>query len=390
MTVGVVESRDAEVAAVMPGPPEAAGTADIAREMDAPDRLVPLDALRGVAIALVIFHHVGLRFPSAPRGPIGDLLVATGWAGVDIFFSISGFLITGILLRASGRSALKAFYTKRLFRIVPLYLVALVVFLAGSLWLGNDREVIGRLWMNALFLTAWVIPFVGENGVPFTITWSVSVEEFAYLLLGAVALFGARRFRHALWVIAALALLVRALSPAWLGAAPITMYYFAPARIDAIAFGGLAALAGPALARRAAVAPWIPALLTAALIAWMAHWGREDMRIVVAGYSLLGMASAWLVLCVARLPAGAHALPTRVLASLGLVSYFVYLFHEFVIAAVGRALPAAWDARIDAWLLALTVALLTWMAARVSWAVFELPLIHAGRRIARARWGAAA
>lgn len=363
---------------------------DVVRPMDSPDRLIPLDALRGVAIALVIFHHVGLRFPRAPRSPIGDFLVATGWAGVDIFFAISGFLITSILLRAFNRGALKSFYLKRAFRIVPLYLVALAAFLASSIVSGNDQQVVGRLWVNLLFLTAWVIPFVGENGVPYTITWSVSVEEFAYLLLGGIALFGHRRFRVTLCVIAALALLVRAMSPALLGVAPITMYYFAPGRIDAIAYGGLAALAGPVFARRAAVAPWIPAIVTAGLIGLMSHWGREDMRVVVAGYSVIGIASAWLVLCVAGLPQGRHALPTRALASLGLVSYFVYLFHEFVIAAVAMLLPRGWDARLDCWVLALGVVLLTWAAARISWGVFELPLIRAGRRISMARWGTAA
>ena len=82
-------------------------------------RLVPLDALRGVAIALVIFHHVGFRFPTAPRGWAGDFLAAIGWAGVDLFFAISGYLITTILMRSSGKGGLRDFYIKRFFRIVP-------------------------------------------------------------------------------------------------------------------------------------------------------------------------------------------------------------------------------------------------------------------------------
>lgn len=351
-------------------------------------RLVPLDALRGVAIALVIFHHVGFHFPTAPRGWLGDFLVAIGWAGVDLFFAISGYLITTILLRSTDKGALRDFYIKRFFRIVPLYLLALLVFVAASLWTGNDREVLGRLWINAVFLTAWVIPFLGENGVPYTITWSVSVEEFAYLLFGALTLLGTHRFRLSLpWIIAS-ALVLRVVAIACFAFEPITLYYFAPGRIDAIASGGLAALAAPSMVRKLSVSPWIPWLAWAATVGALSLRHREDPLVATLGYSLIAFASAWLVLSIANLPKRKSGFVTEWIAKLGLVSYFVYLFHGFVIGALFRFLPEQWNGCLNTWVLALLTLLLTYLPAWISWKFLEYPLIRVGRHIASRRHAA--
>lgn len=345
-------------------------------------RLVPLDALRGIAIALVILHHVGLRFPDMARGWFGNFLVAIGWAGVDMFFAISGYLITTILLRSFESGALRAFYLKRFFRIVPLYLLALLVFAAASFLTGNDREVLGRLWMNALFLTAWVIPFFGENGVPYTITWSVSVEEFAYLLFGAITLLGAHRFRLSLYWITVAAFAIRVISIGWFAFEPITLYYFAPGRIDAIATGGLAAIAAPSSVRRLSVSPWIPWLVWVATVGVLSILHREDPLVATLGYTLIAFASAWLVLSIANLPKRKSGVVTAWIAKLGLVSYFVYLFHGFVIGAVFRFLPALWSSYLNVWVLAIATLLLIYPPAWLSWKFLEYPLIKTGRRIA--------
>ena len=204
-------------------------------------RNIPLDALRGVAILLVIVHHTWWRFPDARGMVVSDFAAAIGWAGVDLFFGISGFLITVILMQSTHRGAIRAFFIKRFFRIVPIYVVALLAFAVVSVSTGNDLAVLHRLWINALLLTAWFIPYLGENGVPYTITWSVSVEEFAYLLFGALAAMGPRLLVNALpWVLVA-ALLVRIEAVFVQELAPISLYYFAPGRIDAIAAGGILA-----------------------------------------------------------------------------------------------------------------------------------------------------
>ena len=100
-------------------------------------RQVPLDALRGIAIALVVIHHVWWRFPVAQHDPLARFVAGIGWAGVDLFFGISGYLITSILMKARRPGALRAFFVKRFFRIIPVYIVALAVFLMVSLLTGT-------------------------------------------------------------------------------------------------------------------------------------------------------------------------------------------------------------------------------------------------------------
>lgn len=347
-------------------------------------RQVPLDALRGIAIVLVVVHHVWWRFPMAQHDQLAQLVAAIGWAGVDLFFGISGYLIITILLKDRGRGAIRAFFFKRLFRIVPVYLVALATFVIVSLLTGNDREVLDRIWINLLLLTAWFIPFVGENGVPFTITWSVSVEESAYLLFGTMTAIGVRALTGSLrWVIVG-ALLLRVISMACFAFEPITLYYFAPGRIDAIAMGGLMATLPPSIRDRLLCQPWVPWLVWLVLVAVCSHMQRESPLVATVGYTLIAFASAWVVLCVVNTQDATHWLVTRWLAALGLVSYFVYLFHGFVIGALSIALPPHLASAAGIWGLSLLAVLLTYSAARVSWRYLEYPLILRGRRIADA------
>ena len=345
-------------------------------------RQVPLDALRGIAIALVVVHHVWWRFPEAQHDPLAQFVAGIGWAGVDLFFGISGYLITTILMKARESGGMRGFFVKRFFRIIPVYLVALALFVMVSLLTGNDREVLNRIWVNLLLLTAWFIPFVGENGVPFTITWSVSVEEFAYLFFGAMAAMGVRVLSGSLgWVIIC-ALLLRIASIFWFAFEPITLYYFAPGRIDAIAMGGLMATLPSSLRERLVCQPWVPWLAWLAVVALCSQMQRESPWVATIGYTLIAFASAWVVLCVVNAKKATHWLVTKWLASLGLVSYFIYLFHGFVIGALLVALPAQLASLAGIWGLSLLVVLLTYGAARVSWRYLEYPLILVGRRIA--------
>src|SRR5271157_2369587 len=109
-------------------------------------RIPQLDGLRGVAIGLVVlYHYFSLHFTTLPGTLSWYLLYPArfGWSGVDLFFVLSGFLIGGILLDAKGsRNYFKVFYTRRFFRIVPLYIALLVLFpalLFAARFLPNGR-----------------------------------------------------------------------------------------------------------------------------------------------------------------------------------------------------------------------------------------------------------
>lgn len=345
-------------------------------------RQVPLDALRGVAIALVVIHHVWWRFPMIHDDPLARFVAGIGWAGVDLFFGISGYLITTILMKSRGSGSIHSFFVKRFFRIIPIYLIAVGVFIVVSMLTGNDRDVLDRIWINLLLLTAWFIPFMGENGVPYTITWSVSVEEFAYLLLGAISAMGARFLAGSLpWVIVG-ALLLRVVSIVCFAFEPITLYYFAPGRIDAIAMGGAMAILPLSMRERIVMPAWLPWGLWLVLVAVCSQMRRESAFVATIGYTAIAFASAWLVVCVANVQYATHWRLTHWLASLGLVSYFVYLFHGFVVGALSKTLPAQAVLITGIWGVSLLTVLLTYWAARASWRFLEYPLILRGRHIA--------
>jgi peptidoglycan/LPS O-acetylase OafA/YrhL len=138
-----------------------------------------LDALRGVAVLSVVLYH-GLHWwlpPSISISPGAKLLVllaSPGWLGVNLFFVLSGFLITGILLDTRSRpNYWKSFYTRRVLRILPLYLVILLIlrFYSGVSW----SYFVLCLFYMANFATA-------RFGLGYGPLWSLAVEEQFYLV----------------------------------------------------------------------------------------------------------------------------------------------------------------------------------------------------------------
>jgi peptidoglycan/LPS O-acetylase OafA/YrhL len=347
-------------------------------------RLASLDMLRALAVFLVIGHHSSWRFRPEVGDPIAHIFKGSGWIGVDIFFAISGFMITSILWR--DHQHIKAFFVRRFYRIVPIFAVAMASFVLVSLATGLAAERLRWAWSPALFLNGWTIPFIGVGVVPFTITWSLSVEESAYLILGFAALAGRKGIRAALLCMLILPPLVRiaVVAGGWFDAADL--YFFVPARLDSIAFGGLAAIsAAPMRYRR-----WQAPLAGCAMffMIWLFQFTRiSDPRLILVGYTVFSFTAALFVASLAA--ADAHqGSPRGILrplsgvagwvATFGRLSYFIYLFHVFVLEALlhlqkrGHLSLTFWQA------LALASAIVFAMAA-VSWKYFESPLIRKGR-----------
>lgn len=331
-----------------------------------------LDCIRGVAIISVLIYHVATRYDYFSLDWVARMAGRYGGLGVDVFFPLSGFLITRYLMKADGSSAIKTFFLRRFFRIVPLYFIAVTLFWSLSLIAGST-DTLDRIWIPYTFLTGWFIFFDGTETVPYTITWSISVEEFAYILFGLAAWIARSHFPLVLASIAASAFLLRL----WLelqGAPHV--YNFPPARLDSIALGGLLAWAIsrklPFLAAGLALATVLVCLIALSL---PALWSPLKYSFIT-----LGTCSA-IALFETKLK-GTRATGLGWLASIGFYSYFTYLFHLFtieILLELAAQLGGEWQPPF--WIVVMLSLAITHTAALISFRVFEGPLLRAGRRL---------
>jgi peptidoglycan/LPS O-acetylase OafA/YrhL len=338
-----------------------------------------LEGLRGVAILLVLLCHV--RIPGAEAG----------FVGVDVFFVLSGFLITGLLveqLDRTGRIDLHAFYARRVRRIVPAALVVLVATLAAAQLVlspldlprvTDDVMTAGLSVANVHFALGATDYFAPVDPSPVLHYWSLGVEEQFYLLWPIVLIAAARLGRPRLAMAVAVAVVCVAsfaLSAAVTTPSPAWAYYSLPTRAWQLAAGALVALARPAIGRLprpvGAFVGWVGVgLLAAALVTigpTTEYPGLAALLPTLAAVALIasggrGGSPGWLALT--RAP----------LRFLGRISYSLYLWHWPILVLGSMALAPGADAgpinddgtlpdllplRIGLALLAVGVAWLSW------------------------------
>src|ERR1700730_6086504 len=147
-------------------------------------RLPQLDGVRGIAILLVMLVNTSDKYPALHL----DHLVGNGWMGVDLFFALSGFLITGILLDTKGSpDYFKNFYARRALRILPLYSsILLLMFVVIPLLRPSDARTIfersSPWWAYPLFLQNFLLTVSTLAAGPLGTTWSLAIEEQFYLV----------------------------------------------------------------------------------------------------------------------------------------------------------------------------------------------------------------
>ena len=155
--------------------------------------LPALDGIRGLAIILVMLYHFSIPFQLSGHLNFLDGLVGTflqvGWVGVDLFFVLSGFLITGILYGTAGKdNYLKNFFVRRFLRIFPLYylmlfmLIIIIPNFIPSLASKTDQMVDNQVWFWS-YLINWRISYLGTfEGIQGGYMWSLALEEQFYLI----------------------------------------------------------------------------------------------------------------------------------------------------------------------------------------------------------------
>lgn len=349
--------------------------------------IAELDGLRGIAVLLVAIHHFRPLpwFPEPVRAVLG-----LGWVGVDLFFALSGFLITGILLDSVGAvNYYRAFYARRALRILPLYFAALLAFCwflpAAGLTRPADPALLPWYWLH---VSNWKSAF-GDEVPALSHFWSLAIEEQFYLVWPAVvAIAGARRLP---WICLAMAMASAGARWGWMdqGYAKEFLYRLTPFRLESLALGGLLACAargGKGLDR------WQPAIgaLTAAggtLAVWSAWCGgpapyRHPMA--TAGLTGVALVSGGLVFaaCQGRPAWAMRILRLPALCSTGKYSYAIYVLHYPLLDRLSRVVTERL-AREDPvragalWAAALAGGIgATYVLARVSWRWLESPFLR--------------
>ncbi|MFO1503357.1 MAG: acyltransferase [Steroidobacteraceae bacterium] len=311
-----------------------------------------LDGLRGLAILLVIPHNIDAFQSTLPHEWLPAMVSHIGWIGVQIFFVLSGFLITGQLLQTLGsRNYFTSFFVRRGLRILPIYYLSLVIALVvvpalftlpADVLATHDQQV--WLW---LFLNNWTQPFFGEvRGFPHY--WSLAVEEQFYLVWPVVVLLtgGGRKLLMVCAAAAGLALVARALAMSADLPSNAT-YMWTICRMDALTTGAAAAVLarehGSLLQdRRLTDTLWWSALACLAASAVITHtFDLHSPVTVLVGYPLLALVTAAVILvCLDRrgsfvpdLARGVLSLP--LLRSVGRYSYAMYIAHKPLQGVIG-------------------------------------------------------
>jgi peptidoglycan/LPS O-acetylase OafA/YrhL len=368
---------------------ERATDARIVAPRTAPVRYDNVNLLRAfAALAVVIYHvieHSGWKtFPT--EGPLVTFRI--GWIGVDLFFVISGFVITysALTLRAGDPQAFaRRYWARRLTRILPLYFLTIAIWIAAMVpgfFAGPVRAWAWQLFTHATFTHSF---FTDTHSALDGVNWTLAIEMQFYL---AISLLAGWISRTPAWRIALYAV---AVSWAW-RAAMFVLFGHAdtwvlfmrvtqlPGTLDEFAAGIVLAklvLARPRAAHAEAFA-WLAAAAALGYASMALYWPRAMYWTEPGMVIFWRTAFASFLLCVlaaaVRLPQVLGSPWLRPLDHLGEISYGIYLWHlfaiEYVIHARGmRQLEAM------AWVLCLTL-----LAASVSWRCFERPFMALARR----------
>jgi len=348
-----------------------------------------LDGLRSVAVLIVLAAHAGVPYPRS------------GGVGVDLFFVLSGFLITGILsgeASATGRISLRDFYARRFLRLAP----ALVMVCAGVLFAAvivGDPLPLGQVGVALTYTANWARALFDYDLGALDHCWSLAIEE-QYYLVWPLVVWGLERsvkgdFRKG-WILVGFALLTAVYRFAMVGTYSAERIYFGlDTHLDGLVLGSalsyfVRAARGDRgrLERFAGVLSYglVPMAIAGLLaimhlLTWEYPWMGRLGFFLVAGAGMVLVADlvwsplSWLAPMLSVAPA----------VYLGRISYGLYLYHFPIYRGVERGLP---DAPFP---VALGVKLaLTLLVAALSFHLFEVRFLRLKRRFERSEGQATA
>jgi peptidoglycan/LPS O-acetylase OafA/YrhL len=345
--------------------------------MDGPENALPLpksadkfradiEGLRGVAVLLVVGCHCGISW------------CAGGFVGVDIFFVISGYLITDLLTREylkTSRIDFGEFFARRARRLLPVFVVVLASTALTAAWFLGPQDIVSTaraaiaasLYVSNIFFdhasSDYFAPAVQRN--PLLHTWSLGVEEQVYLVWPCLILFTRRssRFRPGVWIMGAVAVGSFACSLLATRDAPTFAFFELPARAWEFAGGGILALATAIPFPRTRNWALAGGIGGAAMILGTVIWlkGGSGFPGWIALFPVTGTLLVLLAGAMAPHQGVSAVLGTAPLQFLGARSYSWYLWHwPFVVFAEVLLPPMSIADKIAAGIAALLMAALTY------------------------------
>lgn len=352
-------------------------------------RLSGLDGVRALAVLAVMAFHEGLPW------------IPGGFLGVDVFFVLSGYLITDLLVAQfdqRGRLGLRGFWARRARRLLPALAVVLVTVTAAVTVFEPDqltslrRGLVGAVtfssnWSQAMGHQSYFSVFGPPP--PLQHLWSLAVEEQFYLVWPLVLAVAVIRLRRR-WMRAAIAWAGAAASAATMaavyvpGSDPSFVYYGTDTHASGLLIGAALALTWPlaqvgAASARAARALDVAGLLGLAAIAWaVTHFAGHDGALYPAGLVFAALAAGAVVIAAAAPGRVARMLGWRPLRWLGMRSYGIYLWHWPVIALF----PAVAGYGVNVAEVRLAETALPILLAAGSWRWIEEPVLRNGLRAA--------
>ena len=361
----------------------------------------PLDGLRGIAIILVMLHHFTYYRPaSGIDALIGDVLFFC-WTGVDLFFVLSGFLITGILLDTRGSERyFTTFYARRTLRIFPLYyLVLFLAFVVLPKFPSVHPVLAGQVdlppqWPYWLYLTNFSIADRGWVHGWVDVGWSLAIEEQFYLVWPLVIWLCPPRLVALLCAVILVAepiarVFARAIDTSM--SMSLSIFVLTWFRLDGFAIGALLALA-----QRRGLLPlldrWVPIVVIAGVAGIIAcailggHTWWWNRRMQQYGYSLIAVTAGAMLVSAINRPAGSlwpRMLCAGWLRAFGKYSYCLYLIHPPVMRAVREYVfnPEEYETlAIAPWIGQMlfypAAAAPAFALAWLSWRLFESPILR--------------
>lgn len=330
-----------------------------------------LDGLRAIAILLVVWFHAGHD---------GWGFLGKGFFGVELFFVISGFLITTLLLREeerTGQVSLRNFYIRRSLRIFPLYYAVLFVYVLIVSLIERDTTAKDVFWRNlpayATYTSNWLVNLTAHDRVIFYFAWSLATEEQFYLFWPSVIRYTKRFATPAVVMLVLLVadqLLELVLFPQWFADHP-TGRQFATSLATPICLGCLLAYA--------AHRPWTFALLYRVL----GHCWSAPLCLVLTALAiqfescpplLVHVAMTGLVgACCIRDDNGLwRILSWRPVAYIGTISYGIYLIHMLCLN-IAQRVPGVKGHSMWVFLVGLLISI---TIASLSYRFFEKPFLR--------------